>query len=412
MSQTKVNLREKKQNNFLTSWALLYLVASIGIGLLLRSIHFISLPLAYGNLLHTHSHGAFLGWVYLGLNSLLFSYSNKLTERIKKYFIIQLIILPLLFIGFSLYGYNTVTIILSSIQIITSWIIGFFIIKELGVSSLWRFNPSSSLLVAGQGFMMFSGLFPFMLGAIIKTFGNTSVFYYDTIYTYLHFQYNGFFTCSIIYFLFFYSHQTKSHLRVSKLFYFTFVSSILLLIAHNYLWSIPPTLVYYISLLGSILQLISAFFLFQIAKAFYSNTSKATKIIIIIFMFCFITKCMLQIISSPPYFANYLPNNRDLIIAYLHLVLIGMVSIPLLFLLSKMTNFTFKLNSLFRGLILSFIGTELFLFLRGINFLPNYFSGNSWTNGIFICSLLLFITISIVGISAIKKDRSNNKAAH
>ena len=114
MNQTRVNLQEKKQSNFLTSWALLYLVASIGIGLLLRSIHFISLPLAYGNLLHAHSHGAFLGWVYLGLNSLLFPYSNLLSKRIKKYFIIQLILLPFLFIGFSLYGYNTITILLSS----------------------------------------------------------------------------------------------------------------------------------------------------------------------------------------------------------------------------------------------------------------------------------------------------------
>jgi hypothetical protein len=410
MNQTKVNVQEKIQNNFLTSWALLYLIAAIGIGLLLRSIHFISLPLAYGNLLHTHSHGAFLGWVYLGLNSLLFSYTNKLTEKTRNYFIVQLIILPFLFIGFSLYGYNTITIILSSLQIIISWIIGFIIIKELGVSSLWRFNASNSLIVAGQGFMMFSGLFPFMLGAIIKTFGNTSVFYYDAIYTYLHFQYNGFFTCSIIYFLFFYSPQTKSNPSISKLFYYTFVSSILLLSAHNFLWSIPPTLLYYISLLGSILQFVSAFFLFKMAKGFYPNATKITKVIIAIFMFCFITKCLLQIISSIPYFVTYLPNNRDLIIAYLHLVLIGMISIPLLFLLYKPINFTFKIRNLLVGLILSFFGAELFLFLRGIDFLPNYFSGNYWTNGIFICSLLLFITISVVGISTIKKDRSNSKA--
>lgn len=411
MNQTRVNLQEKKQSNFLTSWALLYLVASIGIGLLLRSIHFISLPLAYGNLLHAHSHGAFLGWVYLGLNSLLFPYSNLLSKRIKKYFIIQLILLPFLFIGFSLYGYNTITIILSSLQIITSWIIGFLIIKELGVSNLWRFNASSSLLVAGQGFMMFSGLFPFMLGIIIKTFGNTSTLYYDTIYTYLHFQYNGFFTCSIIYFLFFSLGQPKIRPTFLKFFYFTFISSILLLSTHNYLWSIPPTLLYYISLLGSILQLSSAVFLFKIAKEIYTNSSKIRKIIISIFLLSFIIKCLLQCFSSIPVFSNYLPNNRDLIIAYLHLVLIGMISIPLLFLLYEKINFTFKIKSLLGVLILSFIGTELFLFLRGVNFLPNYFLGNYWTNAVFVCSLLLFITISIVAINAIKKDRFTNKTA-
>jgi hypothetical protein len=406
MSQIKLSVLPKNKNNFLTTWALFYLITSIILGLLLRSLHLISLPLPYSNLLHSHSHGAFLGWVYLGLNSLLLSHFNTITRRIKTLFNIQLIILPFLFVAFSLYGYNRITIVLSSLQIITSWIISFLFIKQHGVSKLWRFNCSLSLIIAGQVFLMFSGLFPFLLGIIIKLFGNPSVLYYDTIYTYLHFQYNGFFTCTIISLVFSFTKLSIIPSKILYSFYFTFVISILLLCTHNYLWSSPPSILYYISLFGSILQLVSACYLFIIAKAIYNGVSKPEKLIITVFFFSFIIKCLLQFISSVPVFSNYLPNNRDLIIAYLHLVLIGMISCPLLFLIYKEVKVRFKLKYLLLSLIISFIGTEFFLFFRGINFLPQLFSGENWTNAIFLCSFLLFIFISIIGISIIKKTAS------
>lgn len=407
MSQTKKNTQEKNLNNFLTSCALLYLVASIGIGLLLRSIHLVQLPLPYGNLLHTHSHGAFLGWVYLGINSLLFSSYNKLSKKIKLYFRFQLLILPLLFIGFALYGYNVFTIILSSLQIITSWTISYLIIKEYGFSRLWRFNNPISLLIAGQVFQMISSVFPFLLGAVIKTYGNTSVLYYDTIYTYLHFQYNGFFTCSVISLLFFSAGSMDIYPKLSKAFYFTFIASVLLLSAHNYLWSKPPIAVYYTSLIGSILQLISVFLLVNLFKNIYRSFSKAKKLVMLLFLIVFATKGLLQFFTSIPSFSNYIPNNRDLIIAYLHLVLIGMISVPLLFMLGKQIKLSFVMKIVIGSLILSFVGTEVILLFRGISFLPKIISVNDWTNGIFIFSIILFASITTIAISIIKKGYSN-----
>ena len=52
--------------------ALGYFIIAALFGVLLRSFHSIEIPVTYKFIVHTHSHIALLGWVYLGLTTLLY----------------------------------------------------------------------------------------------------------------------------------------------------------------------------------------------------------------------------------------------------------------------------------------------------------------------------------------------------
>ena len=64
---------------------LVYFLLAAALGVVLRSFHSVEIPVNYKFFVHTHSHIALLGWVYMALTSLLYKlYLNKL-DFDKKY---------------------------------------------------------------------------------------------------------------------------------------------------------------------------------------------------------------------------------------------------------------------------------------------------------------------------------------
>jgi len=83
----------------------------------------------------------------------------------------------------------------------------------------------------------------------------------------------------------------------------------------------------------------------------------------------FTVKNLLQLLSSVPYLAEFALGNRNTIIAYLHLVLIGFVTFAILFLILKMGYFRsgLRLQIGLLMLIFGFIISELILILPDYN---------------------------------------------
>ena len=108
-----MNITAKKQSIV----ALLYFLIAASLGIVLRLFPITNVDATYRYLVHTHSHIALLGWVYVALTALIFHLCIKL-EAQKKYskvfWCTQITILGMLF-SFPITGYALFSILFSSL---------------------------------------------------------------------------------------------------------------------------------------------------------------------------------------------------------------------------------------------------------------------------------------------------------
>lgn len=360
----------------------LFLVALIGTGL--RSIAYFPLPFEYPNLVHAHSHTAFQGWVYLIMMLLLCkSYLGKDQLKAGRYplqFKLSAGIVVGVLISFSLQGYALYSILFSTLfQLLNYWFIYRFLQDTRRLSSNTQTPISLSFVKTGLWLGLLSTLFPFGIGILsAKGLAGTEA-YHSLVYSFLHFQYNGWFLFVALglFFNFLEKNQANFVEKYAKRFY-QFMS----------LAIIPATS---LSLLGmefanhlSVFAYLSAFLL---AVAFYffikSLNTRLWKLLqqksswllfyLLAFLLSFSLKMMLQSLSVLPFFESYAFFNKSIIIAYLHLSLIGSISCLLL---SQMIEWKFlALDGFAKGgsslLLAGFFSTELLLVLGGMGIFHN-----------------------------------------
>ena len=167
------------------------------LGVTLRSKIIFSIPLIdYRQVLSAHSHFAFGGWVGLSLTTLLIF--DVLPVFHKKYiWILAGIEISSLGMGllFPFYGYAALTVSFSSLYILVSFAFAWLFLNDLLRSS--NHNTLKLLGVSAIISMLLSSLGPLGLSYILLSKSGNSLLYRDSIYAFLHFQYNGFFTLSV-----------------------------------------------------------------------------------------------------------------------------------------------------------------------------------------------------------------------
>ena len=109
--------------------SLFYFLIAASLGILLRLFPVTNINATYKYIVHTHSHIALLGWVYVSLTSLIY-YLCIDKQAQKKYIILfwctQITILGML-VSFPITGYALFSIIFSSLFLICSyWFFAFF----------------------------------------------------------------------------------------------------------------------------------------------------------------------------------------------------------------------------------------------------------------------------------------------
>jgi hypothetical protein len=169
-------------------------------GFTMRSKILFPIPfIDYRNFLSAHSHFAFGGWVGLCLISLLIF--NVLPEALAKKKIYRWILwgIEISSLGMALFfpfqGYSLNSIFFSSLYIIVTYIFAPVFITDLlksGIHKQVRFLAISAII-----WLLVSAIGPLGLAYILLSKSGDSILYRDSIYTFLHFQYNGFFTLSI-----------------------------------------------------------------------------------------------------------------------------------------------------------------------------------------------------------------------
>ena len=153
--------------------ALAYFLIASSLGIILRLFPTININANYKFIVHTHSHIALLGWVYIGLTTLIFHLfiKKEAKKRYLKLFIFTQISILGMLISFPITGYALFSIIFSTLFIICSYWFYAFYKKN---NNFNKNSYASKFINASLLFMIVSSIGPWDLGIIMNTLGSTS----------------------------------------------------------------------------------------------------------------------------------------------------------------------------------------------------------------------------------------------
>lgn len=350
------------------------------------------------NLLHAHSHFAFSGWVshflYCGLAMLVRPYISS--TRQKKYY--RLIVANLLsafgmLIAFTIQGYKAVSITFSTISIIISIAFAFCFIVDVYKNKL-KMDISIPWATAGLLLNVLSAAGPLSLGYMMATKNINTELYLSSIYYYLHFQYNGwFFFGSMAIAIKLFPKPIPNLKNYFAVFTITIIPAFLLSI----IWAKIPLWLYIITVLTSIVQLIT--WLMLVKRCWSILNIKNHKFTAYRLFFYFATfslslKFLLQALSVIPSLNHLVFGSRPIVIAYLHLVLLGVYSFFILgdYIYTGLLQMSRYSKLALRGFFIGVVLNELFLGAQGIGTFS--YTNIPYINTLLlVAALILFISI-------------------
>lgn len=320
-------------NSFSKNWLRfsfinLLIVASLGV-LMRYKIGFAFPHFDQKHLQHAHSHFAFAGWVAHTLYTLMIIFLRKQgIESVKKYAI--LIALNLLsaygmLIAFGMYGYNAISITFSTLSVLVGYTFSFYFIKDL---QKLKGNPAAPWFKAGLIFNILSSVGTFTLAYMMATRSIVQDMYLASVYYYLHFQYNGFFLfCCfglIVSQMNLSEHNAK---QVGKVFAWMAVACVPAYFLST-LWLKLPILVYVLVVAAALLQFFAwAKFLGLLLKNKELLTiPKSFKFFFVLVAISMTAKILLQLGSVIPQVSKLAFGFRNIVIAYLHLILLAVIT--------------------------------------------------------------------------------------
>lgn len=321
----------------------LLIVASLGV-LMRYKIGFDFPYFSQKHIQHAHSHFAFAGWITHSLYVLMIHFLLKKvpllnTKNYKRTIIANLLCSYGMLFSFSYQGYSILSIILSTITIIIACFFAFFVFKDL--KQIDDSNPSKPWFKVALLFNIISSLGTFYLAYMMASRNFNEHWYLASVYFYLHFQYNGFFIFSCLG-LFFSECNTmfpqfKYNKMFFKLFYMSFIPAYFL----STLWAKLPVWLYIVVVIAAFTQVFAWFKIIKAIKTALKSGSTLNNFQTYLFLFvgiAFTIKLLLQLGSTIPAVSDLAFGFRPIVIAYLHLVLLAVISV---FILSYL--YTFKL---------------------------------------------------------------------
>ncbi|MCM4167260.1 hypothetical protein KCTC52924_02841 [Arenibacter antarcticus] len=350
-----------------------FLMAAL-LGVLLRTfvVSPMPIPINYRFIVHTHSHIALLGWVYIALTSLLYHLFLSKQGLHRKYgrifWFTQLCLVGML-LSFPFQGYALFSIVFSTLFLVASyWFTGFFI---KNVPKLLKGTNAYRCLKVALWFMVGSSVGPWAMGPIMTLLGPESIWYRLAIYFYLHFQYNGWMVFALIGLLIYFLEQHRIMMSpiTFKVFFWSSGVGIILSSFLSALWTGPGLAFFLLGGMGAILQLVGLLILIRFC---YVNRSllksELTTLqygVLVVVSVLLLSKMLLQLLSSLPYFANLAATIMDFTIGYLHWTFLGVISVGVFFFLEyyKLIKLT-KLSNLMY--LLGFVFTEVLIFYKGM----------------------------------------------
>ncbi|WP_417444308.1 hypothetical protein [Joostella sp.] len=398
------------EKRFITICFSNFLIAAT-MGLLLRLLYVLPIDsMNFRFLTHAHSHTAMLGWVYLSIQLFIVKWyiKDNTHKKYKRLFwITQLSIIGML-VSFPFQGYAMVSISFSTLHIFCSYTLAYYAFKEIKATS-----PANKFMRLAIYFMLFSTIGVWCLGPTVVQYGKSSELYQLAIQFFLHFQFNGWFLIAVLS-LIFRELDIKNSVSTKRLYGFTVIAT-LLTYAFPASWYLDYSWLYWVNSIGVILQLIMVYYMFIILKKPLSESlKKQLPVVINLYRFAIITfliKTLIQILTLVPVIATQAHAYKNLVIGFIHLIMLGVIS-SLLYanfhhLLNIKKEHYFKLGvylfltGIFITEALLFMQGSLYMLKTGIS-IPNYYL-TLFLASLFLVIGIIFLIISIQK-SSIKKS--------
>lgn len=392
----------------------LCIVAALGV-LMRYKIGFEFPFLDQKHLQHSHSHFAFAGWLSHTLMALMVYFlQTKSTafngNKYKSIIIANLICSYGMLVSFIIEGYGLVSIVLSTASIFVSYVFAFRFIKDLKL--LDDDCIAKSWLKAALFFNVISSLGTFYLAYMMATKNVVLDLYHSSIYFYLHFQYNGWFFFACMGLAFGFLNLQKSEHSFYETSFKLFAAACVPAYFLSTLWLDLPLWLYVIAVLAALIQVFAWFQLLMILvkakKDFLGNFSPLLRYILLFASFALSIKLLLQLGSTVPLLSELAFGFRPIVIAYLHLVLLAIMSLFVLFYIYA--NHLIIINKKIKyGILLFSIGVllnEIVLAVQGIasfSYIPIPFVNEI----LFGVAIILFIGIGTITYFSIKKAKNN-----
>lgn len=390
-----------------TRLALLNLLLVALAGAILRYKILFSLPfIDQKHLLHGHSHFAFSGWVTHALMLLLVQYlANQKGEAIfKKYrWLINanLITAYGMLISFPMQGYGLYSITFSTLSIFVSYAFAFLFWKDL--NRLPEKSVSHWWMKAALIFNVLSSIGAFSLAFMMATKTIHQNWYLAAVYFFLHFQYNGwfFFACmGLASAKFLYSIP----LPVQKKIFWLFAAACIPAYVLSALWLPIPEWSFVIVVLAAFSQMAGWIMVLQQVKKHQalikSIIPKNTSWLFVLSGIALTIKLLLQLGSVIPSLSKLAFGFRPIVIGYLHLILLGVITLFLLAFLMVEKNIQLKRGALTAVKIFTagVIVNEFLLMLQGIAAIS--FTALPYINEFLLVAAIMLVTgISLLTIS-------------
>lgn len=382
------------------------------LGVLMRYKIAYSLPIVdQKHVQEAHSHFAFYGWITQIIYVLIIRYLHGILseQQLKKYhtlLVVNAISAFVMIPSFIYNGYYWLSIAASTAALLTSFVFFFFLLMDLkGKQDL-----AKPWFIGGLFFAVISSVGVFGLSYMMSSGNMTQNLYLSSTYYYLHFQYNGFFIFSCIGFLF---HSLKeigaeiSEKDNKMIFWLMFVGCVIGF-GLSVLWIKMPLWIFITIILGTIVQTIGAVKLYLVVKKNWPklvlNFSALQRFVLMYVGFAFFAKIVLQLGSTIPALSQFAFGFRNVVIAYLHLILLMCVSAFLInqILATNVFKITKPVTTGLKLLLLGIFLNEAVLGLMGI-FSIKYISIPYTPQILLAVSLLMLVSLGIMLVNLKKK---------
>jgi len=391
----------------------LLIVASIGV--VLRYKIAFSLPfIDQKHLLHGHSHFAFAGWISQAIMVLMVAYlatqkGETVYKRYRWLLYANLITAYGMLITFPIEGYGFYSIIFSTLSIFVSYFFALLYWKDL--NTLQIKSTAHHWFKAAVFFNAFSSLGAFALAAMMVAKISHQNWYLAAEYFYLHFQYNGWFFFACMGLL---TTKLTAHANpvILKRVFLCFVTALVPAYFLSALWMNIPLWVYVLVIVAAFAQVIGWIYTLSVIKD-QSQILKAAmppiaKWLLIFSSAALSIKLLLQLGSTIPSLSDLAFGFRPIVIGYLHLVLLGVITLFLVGYMLAYDALTINRYTLSGAIIFAsgIIINEVFLMTQGVAAL--YYTNVPFINeSLLVAASIMFSGLLLLVLGQKKKHKND-----
>jgi hypothetical protein len=359
----------------------LFCVASLG--LLMRLKFLMPLPwMDQKNFMHAHSHFAFSGWVshILMVLILMRMYGkvgqDTLPPKYQRIILANVLLAFAMLISFSSQGYGVYSIVFSTLSLLISYVFAFYCWRDLDEVKL------DYIVVywfrAALFFLVLSSLGTFFLAYLRATHIIDTRKQLASVYFYLHFQYNGWFFFACMGLFSYWLHVKGIILYHAKTFFVLFFFCVLPTYLLSVLWLNIPAWLYLLLGVVVIVQLLAwTVYVYAVVKAVRKVDDRTAVVkwmqggvLLAVFV-----KLLLQALSAIPSLSQLVYGFRPVVIAYLHLVLLVIITLFIISYIYQMNVLHIRQGTVYWTVIMivGIVSNELLLALQGVSSLIGFF---------------------------------------